>query len=71
MDEVPFIPENPKQWFDAIWERLLLVIPNPETHSRLRQLGGRPSKAFNVRSAIKEKLGTYFERMLNDQTVHK
>lgn len=43
MDEAPFTPQNPKQWLDAIWERLLLVIPNPETHPRLRQLVERPS----------------------------
>src|SRR5262249_36109863 len=43
MDEVPFTPENPQQWLDAIWKRLLLVIPNPERHPRLRQLAGRPS----------------------------
>ena len=87
MDEVPFAPENPKHWLDAIWERLLLAIPNPETHPRLRQLVERPSlrrkrmrrdgtvgektQAHNVRAAIKAKLGVYLKRMLSDSAVHK
>jgi hypothetical protein len=85
MDEVPFTPENPKQWLDAIWERLLIVIPNPERHPRLRQLAARPSlrtkrmrcdgtvgektQAHNMRAAIKAKLGEYVKRMLTDSTV--
>jgi hypothetical protein len=87
MDEVSFTPENPKQWLDAIWERLLLVIPNPETHRRLRQLVERPSlrekrmrcdgtvgertQAHNIRASIKAKLGEYLRRMLNDSAAHK
>ena len=63
--------KNPKQWLNVIWQLLLLDTPEPEKHPRLRQLGGRPSKAHNVRSTIKAKLGTYLERMLNDQGVHK
>ena len=62
-------PENASRWLDLIWKLLLIDIPEPETHPRLRQLGGRPSKAHNVRSAIKAKLGTYLERMLNDQAA--
>jgi hypothetical protein len=85
MDEVPFTPENPKQWLDAIWEQLLLEIPNPEAHPRLRQLAGRPSlrtkrmrrdgkvgektQGHNIRAAIKAKLGEYLKRMLNDPTA--
>jgi hypothetical protein len=87
MDEAPFTPQNPKQWLDAIWERLLLVIPNPETHPRLRQLVERPSlrrkrmrrdgtvgektQAHNMRADIKRKLGVYLRRMLNDSAVYK
>jgi hypothetical protein len=68
---VPLTPQNAKEWLDVMWKVLLAAIPNPETHPRLCQLGGRPNKTFNVRSAIKEKLGTYLKRMLNDQTVHR
>jgi hypothetical protein len=64
-------PKNVKEWLDAIWELLLTRIPEPEKHRRLRQLGGRPSKVHDVRATIKAKLGTYLERMLNDQAVHK
>lgn len=63
--------ESARLWLDPIWELLLVDIPKPEKHPRLRQLGGRPSKAHNVRSTIKAKLGTYLERMLTDQAVHK
>jgi hypothetical protein len=68
---VPLTPENVKQWLDVMWKLLLIGIPNPETHPRLRQLGGRPSKAHDVQATIKAKLGTYLERMLNAQAVHK
>jgi hypothetical protein len=68
---VPLSPENAKRWLDAIWELLLTCIPEPEKHRRLRQLGGRPSKAHEVRATIKAKLGTYLERLLNAQAVHK
>jgi hypothetical protein len=68
---VPLTPENVKQWLDLIWKLLLTEIPEPEKHPRLRQLGGRPSKVHDVRATIKAKLGTYLERMLNDQAVHK
>jgi len=87
MDEVPFTPESPKQWLDAIWKQLLLVIPNPETHPRLRQLVDRPSlinkrmrrdgtvgektQSHNIRAAIKAKLGVYLTRTLNDSGIHK
>jgi hypothetical protein len=87
MDEVPFTPENPKQWLDAIWERLLLLFPNPETHPRLRQLVDRPSlrtkrmrrdgtvgektQGHNMRAAIKAKLGEYLKRMLQDSAALK
>src|SRR5262249_43689608 len=87
MDQVPATPENPKQWLDAIWKQLLLVIPNPETHPRLRQLVDRPSLkgkrmrcdgtvgektlSHNMRAAIKAKLGEYFKRMLRDSAAHK
>jgi len=64
-------PANARQWLDEILELLLIDIPEPEKHPRLRQLGKRPSKAHNVRSTIKAKLGTYLERMLNDQAVHE
>jgi hypothetical protein len=67
----PLTLKSAKRWLDVIWELLLIDIPEPEKHPRLRQLGGRPSKAHNVRSAIKAKLGTYLERMLNDQALHK
>jgi hypothetical protein len=63
--------EVARQWLDIIWTLLLIDIPDPETHPRLRQLGGRPSKVHDVRATIKAKLGTYLERMLNDQAVHK
>jgi len=69
--KVPLTPKNAKQWLDTIWDFLLVEIPEPETHPRLRQLGGRPSKVHDVRGTIKAKLGTYLERMLNDQAVHK
>lgn len=84
---VPLTSENAKQWLDAIWELLLVEIPNPENHPRLRQLVDRPSlrikrmrldgtvgektQAHNVRAAIKAKLGVYLKRMLNDSAVHK
>jgi hypothetical protein len=84
---VPLTPQNGKRWLDAIWEVLLLQIPNPETNARLRQLVERPSlrakrmrrdgtvgektQAHNSRASIKAKLGEYFARMLNDSTVHK
>jgi hypothetical protein len=64
-------PKNVKEWLDAIWKLLLTEIPEPEKHPRLRQLGGRPSKVHDVRATIKAKLGTYLERMLNDQAVHR
>jgi hypothetical protein len=67
----PTPKKNAKQWLDVIWQLLLLDIPEPETHPRLRQLGGRPSKVHDVRATIKAKLGTYLDRMLNDQAVHK
>ena len=84
---VPFTPQNAKRWLDAMWEVLLLEIPNPETHPRLRQLVERPSlrvkrmrrdgsvgektQAHNSRASIKAKLGEYLKRMLNDSAVHK
>jgi len=84
---VPLTPENAKRWFDAMWEVLLLEIPNPETHPRLHQLVERPSlrvkrmrrdgtvgektQAHNSRASIKAKLGEYFKRMLNNSAVHK
>jgi hypothetical protein len=80
-------PQNAKQWLDAIWKLLLIDIPQPETHARLRQLVVRPSlnnkrtrrdgtvgektQAHNIRAAIKAKLGVYLKRMLNDLAVHK
>ena len=64
-------PKNVRQWLDVIWKLLLKGIPEPETHPRLRQLGGRPSKVHDVRATIRAKLGTYLDRMLNDQAVHK
>jgi hypothetical protein len=69
--KVPLTPKNAKVWLDQIWKMLLIDIPEPEMHPRLRQLGGRPSKVHDVRATIKAKLGTYLERMLNDQAVHK
>jgi hypothetical protein len=63
--------ESARLWLEIIWELLLHDIPEPETDPRLRQLGGRPSKVHDVRATIKAKLGTYLERMLNDQAVHK
>jgi hypothetical protein len=84
---VPLTLQNAKQWLDVIWKLLLLGIPNPEKHPRLRQLGDSPSRrrkgmdfdgtvgektqASNVRASIKAKLGVYLERMLNEQAVHK
>jgi hypothetical protein len=72
-DYVPLTadPKNVRQWLDVIWQLLLLGTPEPEKHPRLRQLGGRPSKAHDVQATIKAKLGTYLERMLNAQAVHK
>jgi hypothetical protein len=67
----PLARKNARQCLDVIWQLLLRDIPEPEKHPRLRQLGGRPSKAHNVRSTIKAKLGVYLERMLTDQAVHK
>jgi hypothetical protein len=64
-------PRNVRQWLDVIWELLLKGIPEPETHQRLRQLGGRPSKAHDVQATIKAKLGTYLKRMLNAQAINK
>jgi len=82
---VPLTPENVKQWLEVMWKLLLIGTPNPENHPRLRQLGGRPSRkekrvrqdgtvgkktqALNVRVSIKEKLGVYLERMLNDSAA--
>jgi hypothetical protein len=79
---VPLTPQNAKKWFDVMWKVLLVAIPNPETHPRLRQLGGRPSlrrkrirrdgtvgektQAHNIRAAISAKLRIYLKRMLND-----
>lgn len=87
LDGVSLTPENAKQWLDAVWKLLLVRIPNPEQHPRLRQLGGRPSLrrkrmrrdgtvgektlAHNIRADIKAKLGVYLKRMLNDSAVHK
>jgi hypothetical protein len=68
---VPLTPQNTKKWLDVMWKVLLVAIPNPETHPRLRQLGGSPSKAHDVQATIKDRLGTYLERMLNAQAVHK
>jgi hypothetical protein len=84
---VPLTRENAKRWLDAMWELLLLLVPNPESHPRLRQLGGRPSlrrkrirrdgtvgektQAHNIRAAIKAKLGVYLKRILNDSAAHK
>jgi hypothetical protein len=84
---VPLTPQNAKQWLAAMWEVLLMAIPNPETHPRLRQLVERPSlrtkrmrrdgtvgektQAHNIRASIKAKLGEYLRRMLNDSAVHK
>jgi len=83
----PLTPENANQWFDVIWKLLLIGIPDPETHPRLRQLVVRPSlnnkrtrrdgtvgektQAHNIRASIKAKLGVYLKRMLNDSAVHK
>lgn len=84
---VPLTPKTASEWLDVMWKVLLLAIPNPETHSRLRQLVERPSlrrkrmrrdgtvgtktQAHNMRAEIKRKLGVYLSRMLNDSTVHK
>jgi len=85
---VPLTPQNAKEWLDVMWKEVLLVaIPNPETHPRLRQLVERPSlrrkrmrrdgtvgektQAHFMRAAIKAKLGVYLKRMLNDSAVHK
>jgi hypothetical protein len=40
---VPLTPQNAKEWRDVMWKVLLMAIPNPETHPRLRQLVERPS----------------------------
>jgi hypothetical protein len=84
---VSLTPQNAKKWLDVMWKVLLVVIPNPETHPRLRQLVERPSlrtkrmrrdgtvgektQAHNMRADIKRKLGVYLRRMLNDSAVHK
>jgi hypothetical protein len=84
---VPLTPENAKQWLDVIWKMLLMCIPEPEKHPRLRQLGGRPSRkarrlrfdgtvgektlSHNVRASIKEKLGVYLTRLLTNPAPHK
>jgi hypothetical protein len=84
---LPLTPQNAREWFDVMWKGLLLSIPNPETHARLRQLVERPSlrrkrmrrdgtvgektQAHNMRADIKRKLGVYFRRMLNDSAGHK
>jgi hypothetical protein len=84
---VPLTPQNAKEWLDVMWKMLLMAIPNPETHPRLRQLVERPSlrrkrmrrdgtvgektQAHNMRADIKRKLGVYLRRMLNDSAVHK
>jgi hypothetical protein len=84
---VPLTPQNAKKWFDLMWKVLLVTIPNPESHPRLRQLVERPSLrrkrmrrdgtvgektlAHNMRADIKTKLAVYLRRMLNDSAVHK
>jgi len=84
---VPLTAQNARQWLDVIWKLLLMGIPEPEKHPRLRQLVARPSlnnkrtrrdgtvgqktQAHNVRASIKAKLGVYLKRMLNDSAVHK
>jgi hypothetical protein len=84
---VPLTPQNAKEWLDVMWKVLLMAIPNPETHPRLRQLVERPSlrrkrmrrdgtvgektQTHNMRADIKRKLGVYFRRILNDSAVHK
>jgi hypothetical protein len=84
---IPLTPQNAKQWFDVIWKRLLMLIPEPEKHPRLRQLVVRPSlnkkrtrrdgtvgektHAHNIRASIRAKLGLYFKRIVNDSAVHK
>ena len=84
---VPLTPQNAKEWLEVLWEELLVEIPNPETHPRLRQLVERPSlrmkrmrrdgtvgektQAHNIRASIKAKLGEYLERMLNKSGVEK
>jgi hypothetical protein len=37
-------PKNARQWLDVIWELLLIVIPEPEKHPQLRNLGQHPSR---------------------------
>jgi hypothetical protein len=85
--KVPLTPENGKQWLDVIWQLLLIDMPSPEKHQRLRQLGGRPSRkarrlrrdgtigektqSHNVRASIKEKLGVYLTRLLTNPAPHK
>ena len=84
---VPLTSQNAKEWLDEMWKVLLMAIPTPETHPRLRQLVERPSlrrkrmrrdgtvgektQAHNMRADIKRKLGVYLRRMLNDRAVHK
>ena len=84
---VPLTPQHAKKWFDLMWKVLLVTIPNPEKHPRLRQLVERPSLrkkrlrrdgtvgektlAHNMRAEIRRKLGIYLKRMLNDSAVHK
>ena len=84
---VPLSPQNGKKWLDVMWKVLLVAIPSPETHPRLRQLVERPSlrtkrmrrdgivgektQAHNIRAAIKAKLGEYLRRMLNDSAARK
>ena len=84
---VPLTPQNTRKWLDVMWKVLLVAIPTPETHPRLRQLVERPSlrrkrmrrdgtvgektQAHNMRADIKRKLGVYLRRMLNDRAVHK
>ena len=84
---VPLTPKNVKQWLHVIWKLLLIAIPEPEKHARLRQLGGRPSRkarrlrrdgtvgektqSHNVRASIKEKLGVYLTRLLTNPAPHK
>ena len=83
--ELPLIPKNAKHWLDVIWKLLLVDVPNPEKHPRLRQLVERPSlrrkrmrrdgtvgektQTHNIRAAIKARLGEYLKRMLNDSAV--
>jgi hypothetical protein len=45
---VPLTPKNAKQWLDVIWKLLLMGIPEPEKHPRLRKLGQHPSRTGRV-----------------------